>query len=217
MGQPKSREALARVVADIEPVLWRGEGARPARIKRARRVVREVEVEDHGSCRDVSTEVRALGRVEQVAAGSVRLRAVRAVAKGQKEPARVARYPEQRQGPVAAAERDDDRPDPRERELVWAAARDREGAGAGCGSRGRLDADVESQRGVIRPVSRAEGAPAVGRDRRLGMLAKQTLAHIAPVTVSELGVFEREPSHLRVQGRKTAAPVGQAEAVWAIA
>ena len=49
LGRRGSGQALTRADRDVEPVLGRGEGARPPRIECARRLEREVEVQDRAS------------------------------------------------------------------------------------------------------------------------------------------------------------------------
>ena len=69
----------------------------------------EVEVDDERAARRVATEVGALGRIDEVAAGGVRLLAVRAVAERDEEAARVARHPEDRERARAGREGERDR------------------------------------------------------------------------------------------------------------
>src|SRR5205807_7044076 len=70
-----------------EPVLARGERAAPARVVAARRLIREVEVEDQRAV--ARAEVCALRGVEQIAAGAVCLDAAGEVAEADQDPAGV--------------------------------------------------------------------------------------------------------------------------------
>src|SRR6185436_17215415 len=69
-------QALARPDRQVETVLGRREWTGPAWIDRTRRLDRKVEVDDEGAPRRIATEVGALGRIDQVAAGGIRLLAV---------------------------------------------------------------------------------------------------------------------------------------------
>src|SRR6185436_14535294 len=56
-GAGRSAQALAGLHEDVEPVLLRGERAGPPRIERARRMEREVEVDDERPPVQVAAEV----------------------------------------------------------------------------------------------------------------------------------------------------------------
>src|SRR5260221_8925392 len=73
----EARRALSHREGERQPVPRRCEGTRPARVERARWVVRKVEVDDQPVA--VDTEVGALDRVEHVATAPVGLGATRRV------------------------------------------------------------------------------------------------------------------------------------------
>src|SRR3954447_23623136 len=98
------RQTFARADRQIEAILWRRERAGPARIEGARRLVREVEVDDERARRRIAAEVGALRRIDEVAAGRVRLGAVRFVTKRDEDAARVAGHPEDGERPFARGE-----------------------------------------------------------------------------------------------------------------
>src|SRR6478609_6640006 len=109
-----SAEALAGADLEIEPVRRGSERTRPLRIEGARRLEREVEVEDEAVRRPPGAEVRALRRVEQVAAGAVRLATVRRIAEGEEQSAGIALHPEELEPPRSAREGDRHRAEPLE-------------------------------------------------------------------------------------------------------
>src|SRR5204863_5596207 len=97
LGGSRSAEALTGADRDVEPVLGRGKRTRPTGIERARRLIGEVEVQDERAAAWVASEVGALGGIEEIAPGGVRLVPVGRVAERQEQPARVALHPEQRE------------------------------------------------------------------------------------------------------------------------
>ena len=84
---------LPRPGRNRHAVLGRREGAAPARVVRARRVVGVVEVQHQAAPPVPVAEVGALDRVEQVAAAAVGLAAGEGVAEGQEQAAAVALEP----------------------------------------------------------------------------------------------------------------------------
>src|SRR3954471_5941733 len=84
-----ARQSFACADRQIEAVLGRRERAGPARIEGARRLVGEVEVDDERPRGGIAAEVGALRRIDEVAAGRVRLGAVRLVPERDEDAARV--------------------------------------------------------------------------------------------------------------------------------
>src|SRR5690349_7260285 len=82
------RRALTGPHREREAVLRRRERAAPADIVRARWIVGEIEVQNEAAV--LHPEIRALHRVEEVAAAPVRRGAARIVAKRQKQTSAVA-------------------------------------------------------------------------------------------------------------------------------
>src|SRR5439155_13907761 len=80
------REPFSRTDRQIEVVLWWRQRAGPARVEGAGGVIRKVKVEDERVPRRITAQVRALRAVEQVAARSVGVHAVRCIAERQVEP-----------------------------------------------------------------------------------------------------------------------------------
>src|SRR3954454_8812592 len=114
-------QSFACADRQIETVLGRRERAGPAQIEGARRLVREVEVDDEGAGGRIAAEVGALRRIDEVAAGRVCLGAVRFVTERDEDAARVAGHPEDGERPFAGGEGELDAPHPRERQSVRAA------------------------------------------------------------------------------------------------
>src|SRR5215213_6114835 len=110
-GDGSSGEALPSPDSHVEAIRGWREGARPFRVERARRLKGKVEVEDERPCLAIAAEVRALRRVEEVAAGAVRLRAVRGVAEREEQTARVALHPVHLESPWTVDEGDRDLPE----------------------------------------------------------------------------------------------------------
>ena len=138
LSQAAGRRSPARI-GDVQAVLGWCQRARPARVEGARRLEREVEVQDHRARGRIAAEVRALRGVDQVAAGAVGLGAVGRVAERDEEAARVAGHPEHGQRTRAGRERDGDPADAAEGERVGAAVGQLDREGAGGRRRGRFD------------------------------------------------------------------------------
>ena len=89
------RQALTRTDLEVEAVLRRRERTGPARVERARRLRREIEVEDERPVRRVRagsrSEVGALRRIDQVAARAVGRLAIGGVTERDEDPARSTR------------------------------------------------------------------------------------------------------------------------------
>src|SRR5438477_282234 len=157
---------------------------------RARRVVGEVEVEDEPPV--LHPQVGSLHRVEQVAAGTVRLRAARRI--GERD----------EQSPAVALE-------PVELERAEIEAGDREAPEGEAVDLDRLRCDrldvrPEAQRRVVLEVRER---PVAGR-RRLRMVAEELLAHGAPALPPHARL--RFP-HLRVQLEDASLPVEEIDLV----
>src|SRR6185437_1169103 len=112
-SRSRSRVALSSTDPDREAVARRREGTHPARVVAARRVVREVEVENEPAA--LAAEVGALDGVEEVAPGAVGLVAARRVGEAQVHAASVAVQPVQVEGLSLPVEGEDGPREPRER------------------------------------------------------------------------------------------------------
>src|SRR5439155_14975014 len=117
------RQALAGLHADVEPVFGWGKRTRPLGVERARRVIAEVEVEDEGRSGLVAAEVRALGAVKEIAAGTIGLCPVRRVAERQEQAPRIAGHPVDGEASRPGRKRDIDPSDPAELHRPAAARR----------------------------------------------------------------------------------------------
>jgi len=189
------RYELATLDPPVQPVRRRSEWARPPVVPGARRVEREVEVEDERVVG--AAEIGALHRVEQVAAGAVGLARARLVAERQEDPASV-------------------RFEPVQLEARAAKVRECESAKARCASsaardleRRRLDAlhdRFEPEGRVVREVRRL-----AADTWRLRMRAVQAGARRAPTLPCRLGIVGC--AHLGVERENPAFPVKQRELV----
>src|SRR3954471_10363188 len=144
-----ARQTFAAADRQIEAVLGWRERAGPARIEGARRLVGEVEVNDERAPGRIAAEVGALRGVDEIAAGRVRLGAVRLVPERDEDAARVAGHPERGERPFASGEGERYAPDPRERQSLRAAVGELQGQRAGRRRRRRLDDDLEAERWVV--------------------------------------------------------------------
>src|SRR4051812_35477930 len=147
--RPLSVEAFPGTDPYVEPILRGRQGAGPSRVEGARRLIRKVEVDRDGARFSVATEIRPLGRVNEVAARGIRLDAVRCVTERDEEAARVTRHPEDRKGASAVREAQVDAAEAAERERLLAAVRQLEGNGSGRGGRSRLDRDGEPECWIV--------------------------------------------------------------------
>src|SRR5437588_11916238 len=104
-GRRRARhEPLARTDRHRQPVRRRRQRTDPARIVDARRVVREVDIEDQPAV--LGAEIGALDRIEEIPARPIGLGPAGSVAKGQIEPTAIALQPEQVEPQGLAAERE---------------------------------------------------------------------------------------------------------------
>src|SRR4029079_13461774 len=131
---------------------------------------------DERAGRRVAAKVGALGRIDEISAGAVGLRAVRGVAERNEEAACIAGNPEDRHRARATREGDGDTPDARERRVVGAAVRKLERECAGRGRWRGFQAELEAEARVVVEVVGPEAGSSSSRDRRLRVLAKEELA-----------------------------------------
>ena len=165
--------ALARAHRDRQPVGRRRQRARPARVVGAGRVVGDVEVEHEPPV--VGAQVRALDRVEQVAAGAVGLAPARRIAERDEQAAAVRVEPVEVEPELLAAERERRGAEADERHRLARARVELEalrlgGRDGGGDARGRV---------VGEPRHPAVAGTLLPRERRLGVLPEQLVARRA--------------------------------------
>ena len=194
----------------VEAVLRRGERAGPAGVERAGRLEREVEVHDERAGRRIAAQVSALGGIDEVATGGVRLGAVGPVAERDEQAARVACHPEHRQRPFAGSGRGVVMRPTRLKARVSAplfgsSSAKAPGAGGGAGSTTTSKRSAGSwSKWAARKVARASGGTG-----DCGMLAIEHLADRPPVGQRDGRVVGGHRPDLRVERRDASPPVGQ--------